>query len=275
MINHTLVNKKAIDESVKHIRHTTTFKPQLALILGSGLNNVIKIINIVSCINSTNVPNYPVPSVQGHAGNLIFGYLQKDYLRSVPLLIFQGRVHFYENESIESVIYPIVLAHSLGIRKLIITNAAGGINDYLVIGDLMLIVDILNFTFMKYFLPKDVIFNNWFNNNLQQIALRCASQLSIPLHKGTYCWLKGPSYETPAEIQMLKRIGVDAVGMSTMPEILIASILKMNTLAISLISNMAAGISKVKLSHDEITKTAASVNNKFIKLIENIILSSV
>jgi purine-nucleoside phosphorylase len=268
---------KPYNESIKYIKYVSLIKPKIALVLGSGLKDFVKEINIISCIDAAKIPNYPVSSVQGHAGKLVFGYLRKDIKQSIPLLIFEGRVHYYENESIFDVIYPITIAHSLGIRKLIITNAAGGINNHLVVGDLMLIVDILDLTFMKYLLFKGSSINpriKYFDNNLKKVALQSSAQLSIPLHQGTYCWLKGPSYETPAEIQMLRRIGADAVGMSTVPEIITANILGMKILALSLISNLASGISQIRLSHGEIMKAAYRINDKFARLIENIVLSS-
>jgi purine-nucleoside phosphorylase len=257
----------------------TNFKPRIALILGSGLGEFSKNINVISTVLSSEIPNYPVSSVQGHAGKLNFGYLRKDVAHSIPLLIFEGRVHFYESGSLDRAIFPVLIAHHLGVRKLIITNAAGGLNSGYSAGDLMLIKDIFNLTFLQphikginhsfqTYSPKE-----YFDYNLQQIVLQSAIQLKIPIQQGTYCWLKGPSYETPAEIQMLKRLGVDAVGMSTVPEIYTSNSLGMKTIGISLISNLAAGISQNKLSHAEVTETANNVKERFSELMEKVILS--
>ncbi len=261
------------------IRDVTDFKPQIALILGSGLGEFTKNISIVSSISASKIPNYPVSSVQGHAGKLIFGYLQKDSTESTPLLIFQGRVHFYEFGFIDRVVFPVIIAHHIGVRKLVITNAAGGLNSCFSAGDFMLIKDILNLTFLQqHSKNKKNGFstyapNEYFDHKMQQMVLQCAAQLKIPMQQGTYCWLKGPSYETPSEIQMLKRLGVDAVGMSTVPEIYTSFSLGMKTVGISLISNLAAGISKNKLSHIEVTETANNVKERFSELMEKLLLS--
>jgi purine-nucleoside phosphorylase len=279
LIDTKLIKQEKIQEALSSICRLTNFKPRLALILGSGLGDFSKNISVVSSILASEIRNYPVSSVQGHAGKLIFGYLQKDSTHSMPLLIFQGRIHFYEFGSFDRVVFPVTIAHYLGVRKLIITNAAGGLNSCFSAGDLMLIKDIFNLTFLQSnsksskqdystYTPTE-----YFDHKMQQIVLQCAAQLKIPLQQGTYCWLKGPSYETPAEIQMLKRLGVDAVGMSTVPEIYTSYILGMKTIGISLISNLAAGISLNKLSHAEVTETANNVKERFSELMENLILS--
>jgi len=274
-----LIKKQNIREAVNYIRSVTNFKPVIALILGSGLGEFSKNINVISSVLASEIPNYPVSSVQGHTGRLIFGYLKKDFSQSMPLLIFEGRVHYYEMGSLDRAIFPVIIAHHIGIRKLIITNAAGGLNSCFSAGDLMLIKDLFNLTFLQphfknimhrfpNYSPKE-----YFDHKLQEIFLQSAIHLKIPLQQGTYCWLKGPSYETPAEIQMLKRLGVDAVGMSTVPEIYTSHSLGMKTVGISLISNLAAGISQNKLSHAEVTVTANNVKERFSELMEKVILS--
>lgn len=279
MTKSVLLKEKEIREAVNFIRQVTNFRPRLALILGSSLGNFGDRINAISTVCSSEIPYYPVSSVQGHAGKLIFGYLQKDTLHSIPLLVFQGRVHFYEIGSVERVVFPIVLSHQLGIEKLIITNAAGGINSCFNVGDLMLIQDILNLAVIQLpTTPNDSVLptqkcSNYFDTEMKHRVLQCASQIKIPLQQGTYGWLRGPSYETPAEIQMLKRIGVDAVGMSTVPEIFLARSLGMKTVGISLISNLAAGISPIKLSHADVTETGIKVTGRFSELMEQFILS--
>jgi purine-nucleoside phosphorylase len=257
----------------------TDFKPRVALVLGSGLGEFSTNINANSSILASEIPHYPVSSVSGHAGKIIFGYLKKDTAHSMPLLVFQGRVHFYEFGSMDQVIFPVALAHHIGVRNLIITNAAGGINHCYSAGDLMLIKDIFNLTFLQHGAKRMNQTNSsyfpheYFDPAMQQTVLHCAAQLKIFMQQGTYCWLKGPSYETPAEIQMLKRLGVDAVGMSTVPEIYTSHSLRMKTVGISLISNLAAGISQNKLSHAEVTETANNVKLRFSELMEKFILS--
>jgi len=279
MTESALSKEKNVRGTANFIRQVTNFQPRLALILGSGLSNFGNKINEISSICSSEIPCYPISSVKGHAGKLIFGYLQKDTLQSMPLLVFQGRVHFYEVGSIEQVLFPIVFSNQLGIKKLIITNAAGGINSCFKAGDLMLIQDILNLAVIQLpttsndsVLPKKK-YSNYFDAKMMHRVICCASQFKIPLQQRTYCCLKGPSYETPAEIQMLKRIGVDAVGMSTVPEISLAHSLGMKTVGISLISNLAAGISSVKLSHADVMETGTKVIGIFSELMEQLVLS--
>jgi purine-nucleoside phosphorylase len=271
-----LTSKNNIQASYTYIRKKTDFKPRIALILGSGLGDFGSRVNSKITINSSEIPNYPISSVQGHAGKLIFGFLQSDLSNSVPILVFQGRVHFYETGSINKVIFPVILAKQLGVKKLIITNAAGGINARFKSGDLMLIRDVINLTMMAIpNLNGDSKYRHmkYFDSDMQQTVIGCSSHLNIPLQQGTYCWLKGPTYETPSEIQMLKHIGADAVGMSTVPELVVAKQLGLKTAGISLISNLAAGISTSKLSHAEVTETANKVKQQFSELMENIILS--
>ena len=273
------MNQKKSQEALRYIRRVTDSRPRVALILGSGLGEFSTNIHTISSILASDIPHYPVSSVSGHAGKIIFGYLKKDTAHSMPLLVFQGRVHFYEFGSIDQVVFPITLAHHIGVRNLIITNAAGGINHCYSAGDLMLIKDIFNLTFLQHRAKRmdqtisPYFPHEYFDPAMQQTVLHCAAQLKIFMQQGTYCWLKGPSYETPAEIQMLKRLGVDAVGMSTVPEIYSAHSLRMKTVGISLISNLAAGISQNKLSHAEVTKTANNVKLRFSELMEKFILS--
>ena len=279
MIDKTLTNQKKNNEALRFIRQVTDFIPRTALILGSGLGEFSNNIKAFSSVLASEIPHYPVSSVSGHAGKLIFGYLKKDSTRSMPLLIFQGRVHFYEFGSLDQVKFLVTIAHQLGVRNLIITNAAGGINHCYSAGDLMLIKDIFDLTFLQHYAKinkqniSSYVPHEYFDPAMQQTVLHCAAQLKISLQQGTYCWLRGPSYETPAEIQMLKRLGVDAVGMSTVPEIYASHSLKMKTVGISLISNLAAGISQNKLSHAEVTETANNVKMQFSELMEKVILS--
>jgi purine-nucleoside phosphorylase len=261
------------------IQHRTRFKPRFALVLGSGLSHLTDRLNVKASIRSSEIPFYPLSSVQGHTGRLVFGYLLNDFSHSTPLLVFQGRVHFYESESLERVLFPIAIAQKLGVHKIIMTNAAGGINSCFSTGDLMLIHDVVNLSFIPLPLSKTLNDSSthrhsiWFDELMKRQACTCAAQLKIPLQQGTYGWLRGPSYETPAEIQMLKRIGVDAVGMSTVPEMFLAHRFGMEILGLSLISNLAAGISPVKLSHAEVTETGKKVGRHFSELLENLILS--
>jgi purine-nucleoside phosphorylase len=276
MIHSTSENIQALNDSMGYINKANHIRPKFALVLGSGLNLSADSFNITVNIKARDIPNYPVSSVKNHAGDLLFGFLKRDFGHSTPLLVFQGRIHFYETGSLFNILYPIIIANRLGISKIIITNAAGGISNAYNIGDLMLIIDLLDLTFLNQ-LPVPDFFNRkqagYFDDELRRDAFRSSVKLSIPLRQGTYCWLKGPSYETPAEIRMLRQIGADAVGMSTAPEIFMASELGMKVLAISLISNLAAGISPKKLSHDDVTLAAERSGQKLMDLLEDIILA--
>jgi|WetSurMetagenome_2_1015567.scaffolds.fasta_scaffold57588_2 purine-nucleoside phosphorylase len=274
-----LSRDRKVLESINFIRKITNFKPRIALILGSGFGNFTERFKAIHTISSSEIPNYPSSSVQGHVGNLLFGFLQKDILHSAPLLIFQGRIHYYENGSIEHTIFPISLAYHLGIKKLIITNAAGGINCQFNVGDCMLIQDIVTLIDTEFILTSTplILKNQKYFPSLdpamKQMVIECASLIKMPLKHGIYGWLIGPSYETPAEIEMLKRIGVDAVGMSTAPEVFLARSLGMSTIGISLISNLAAGISSKKLSHSDVLKAGGIKVNHFSELLEQLVLS--
>jgi len=279
MIESGLFKKNEVRDAIRFIRQTTDFKPRIALILGSGLSGFGERVDAIAQFRSFDIPHYPLSSVQGHMGKLIFGYLHADKAHVSPLLVFQGRTHYYEIASLERVIFPIIVARRLGIKKIIITNAAGGINACFHAGDLMLIEDILSLAFIRLPFLQDNFHlsalddGNYFDTTVKRTAFYCASQLNIRLQRGTYGWLKGPSYETPAEIHMLKRIGVDAVGMSTVPEIYAAKRLGMNIIGLSLISNLAAGISPMKLSHSDVTRTGTKVTKRISEFMEHLVLS--
>jgi purine-nucleoside phosphorylase len=263
-----------IDEAISVIRRKTSLEPKIACILGSGLGDFADQLSDSISISSADIPYYPVSSVEGHAGRLYFGTLQGTAHRSFPLLIFKGRVHFYESGSIETTLFPCRVAQALGAEYLIVTNAAGGINRQFRAGDLMLIRDTIDLTFIRspYSPRQQSRRREYFDPSLQNLLRETALDLKIPLQEGTYCWLKGPSYETPAEIRMLSRIGADAIGMSTVPEIIAAQSLGMKVVGISLISNLAAGISSMKLSHEEVTQTAKRVKGRFTALMKEFIL---
>lgn len=260
-----------IKESVKYIKEKTNdFHPEVAIILGSGLGDLAEEFENKIKIKTRDIPNYPLPTVEGHAGNLVFGKLY-----DTNLLGFQGRIHFYESGKIENVIYPVLVAYELGAKILIVTNAAGGLNKNFKPGDLMVIVDHINFMFLnplKIFSPNINRFNKpAYDEKLRKIAIETGIELGLSLREGIYCGVLGPNYETPSEVQMLRKIGTDAVGMSTVPEVIVANYLGMRVLGISCITNYAAGISSTKLSHEEVTEVAQRVKNEFSLLIKETI----
>lgn len=273
-----------LDQALAFISSKTSIKPQIALVLGSGLGEFAETLSKSQTVLTSEIPHYPHSTVQGHEGKLVFGRVSLSSEESLPLVIFKGRVHYYESGDLNSALFPIRIAHGLGARYLIVTNAAGGINHTFNAGDLMLIRDYINLTFLKIISQRnshgsDIEFRherggtNAFDKRLQGIIREAAKVIKIPLKEGTYCWLSGPTYETLAEIEMLRRMGVDATGMSTVPEIVLAQQLDMKIGGISLISNMAAGMTGEKLSHQEVMETANRIKVSFTELMRKILVS--
>jgi purine-nucleoside phosphorylase len=275
-----LTDKSKLDKAVSYISSRITQGPSVAVVLGSGLGAFAEHIVDPVEISTSSIPSYPISTVAGHEGKLVFGKIRNSASESLPLLVFKGRVHFYETGDLSAATFPVAVAHALGARYLLATNAAGGMNPEFSEGDLMLIDDFINFSFLNPHLTHHeyatTLFKTgapaYFDQALSDTIVKAAHSLEIQLRRGSYCWLKGPSYETKAEIEMLRRLGVDAVGMSTVPEIVLASELGMKAAAISLISNMAAGLSIGRLSHKEVAQTADRVKKVFISLLETSIL---
>ena len=229
------------------------------MILGSGLGAFASQIDNPAVIEAADIPHYPRSTVAGHAGRLVAGTVSSQGESSVPLLLFQGRIHFYETGTLAPVLFPVRLAHRLGVTHLLVTNAAGGINRSFRPGQLMLISDFLSLTFLPNDIPTAFPTDSGTlsaelqsrgrsepfspDPGMARLLRSSATKAGLDLATGTYCWLKGPSYETAAEIQMLERCGVDAVGMSTVPEISEARRLGMCVAGVSLISNLATGLS--------------------------------
>lgn len=250
---------KRIEKITNYIRTITDFKPKIALILGSGLGALANEIEIVAKIPYSSLPGFPVSTVPGHAGQFVLGYIGK-----APVIIMQGRVHYYEGYPIKDVVLPIRVMKMLGAEILFLTNAAGGINPDFSAGNLMLIKD-----HISNFVPSPLIGENIdelgtrfpdmshiYTPELQDIVKNVASNANIELKNGIYIQLTGPNFETPSEIKMCRTLGADAVGMSTACEAMTASHMKMKVVGISVISNMAAGISPVPLTHEEVQETA-------------------
>ncbi len=271
-------------ESVSFIKSKITNTPKIALILGSGLGDFGNQLVNKTTIDAKEIPYYPISTVSGHAGKLHFGLLEKNKRQSTELLCFQGRVHFYECNNIHHVVYPINVAIALGVKTLIVTNAAGGINRNFSSGVLMFIRDYINLTGENplignsdpTLIPSPLRGGlgrggSYFDEQLLENAKSVALKNNISTKEGVYCWTKGPTYESAAEIRMMTTMGADAVGMSTVPEVIVAINNGVKVLGISCITNMATGISATKLSHEEVTETANRVKNDFTKLISEII----
>lgn len=249
------------------------FKPEIGLILGSGLGEFAAKTRIVKTFSTNELENYPQSTVEGHKGFIHFAELN-----GKKLLIYQGRIHPYEGYNIAECVLPVFIANSLGVRKIILTNAAGGLN-HLQPADLMLITSMVSLNIKK---ELGELIGSGLNENrnsfidfpsdsVNKIIRTAALKEEVILKEGVYWYSKGPSYETPAEIRMVQKLGGDAVGMSTVHEAIYASILGMQVGAISCVTNYAAGISPNKLNHQEVMDTAELVKEKFEKLIKKII----
>jgi len=253
-----------LNESLDYIKSSlgSTEYP-VAMILGSGLSYLSEEMENKTEISTASIPHYPKSTVAGHKGAIIAGTLAGKLL-----LIMSGRVHFYEGYTPEEVVYPINVLKGLGVQKLILTNAAGGINSSFIPGDLMILTGFIN---KLPFNPRpDQLNSNPFSTDLNRFIQTAAQKIDMAIKSGIYTAMTGPSFETPAEIRYLKTIGSDAVGMSTVPEALMADYLKIEVAAISCISNLAAGISGEKLTHEEVQETADKVKGRFLQLLKEL-----
>ena len=263
-----------INEAINFINKNNNLKPDIGIVLGSGLGEFANIVSKKYILNYSDIPYFKKVSIKGHAGKLVFGKIQDKVIA-----ILQGRYHFYEGHDIKDVVFPIRVLCGMGIEKIILTNAAGGINPDLKPGDLMVIHDHINLMGVNPLKGENderigsrfPDMSNVYNKDLIKIIINTGSSLSLKLKTGVYAALTGPSYETPSEIKMLSILGADAVGMSTVPEAIAARHMCVKVAGISCITNLAAGISKSPLNHKEVTETADRVKNNFIALLEKII----
>ncbi len=249
--------------------------PKIGLILGSGLGVLADYIENPVYIPYKDIPGFPQTTVEGHAGRFVYGGYQ-----GKAVLAMQGRFHYYEGKSIEEVVFPVRAMKILGIEVLILTNAAGGVNKNFQPGDLMLITDHINMSGVSPLRgenldvlggPRFPDMSFTYDPELRKLAADAAKKKNFDLKTGVYAMMQGPSFETPAEIKMLRALGADAVGMSTVPEAITAVHAKIKVLGISCITNMAAGILEQALTHEEVIETANQVKGKFISLLESVI----
>lgn len=266
--------KEKIGQAVRMIQDRSPVRPRIGLILGSGLGILAEEIEEAVNLPYEEIPHFPVSTVEGHAGRLALGRLE-----GKAVVAMQGRFHLYEGYPLEAVTFPIRVMKQLGVEIAVITNAAGGINESFRPGDLMLIRDHINFMFRNPLVgPNDPELGDRFPDmseaydaDLRRLTRRVAEELGIDLKEGVYAAMLGPSYETPAEIRMLRTVGGDAVGMSTVPEVIVARHAGIRVLGLSCISNMAAGILPQPLSHEEVMETAERVKETFLRLVKGIL----
>ena len=257
-------------------RQKVDFQPEIALILGSGLGDYAEDIQIEATLDYHEIQGFPVSTVAGHKGRFIFGYV-----KDVPVVIMQGRVHYYEGYSMEDVVLPTRLMKMMGAKVLFLTNASGGINYDFHVGDFMLITGQIS-----SFIPSPLIGPNIeelgvrfpdmseiYKKDLQEIIRTSARNLNIPLQEGTYIQFTGPAYETPEEIKMARVLGADAVGMSTACEAIAANHMGMRICGISCVTNLACGVMDQPLSHEEVKETADRVAPLFKQLVTESIVN--
>ncbi len=263
-----------IDRCASELKSRFGNLPDQAIILGSGLGDFADRLADAQALPYAEIEGFPRPTVEGHRGELIRGTLS-----GKPVLVMAGRFHYYEGHPLSTVVFPARVLARAGVKKLFITNAAGGVNTGFSPGDLMLISDHLNIAGTNPLMgdnldelgPRFPDMSEVYDRDLRELAKDIAKRLGIELKEGVYAWGTGPSYETPAEVRMARALGADAVGMSTVPEAIAANHAGLKILGISLITNMAAGILDQPLHHREVVETAAKAARRFGALVEGIL----
>jgi purine-nucleoside phosphorylase len=278
MAEEILTSTEVLYERVEHaariIRTHWKEEARIGVVLGSGLGALVDVLEEKVIVPYEDVPGFPTLTVEGHQGRLALGKVD-----SIPVVILQGRAHYYEGKSMEEVTFPIRVLGLLGIRSLILTNAAGGINVSFDQGSLMLISDHLNLMGVNPLLgsndnrfgPRFPDMTEVYSHEYQEIVIEEAHEIGLDLRRGVYAAVSGPNYETPAEVRLLRTLGADAVGMSTVPEAIVASHMGMKVLGISCITNMAAGVLNLPINHEEVLETGKHVSKQFIELLSRVI----
>lgn len=262
------------EHAARTIRAQVSIEPRVAIVLGSGLGGFADDFGDAVAIPYEDIPGFMRSTAQGHAGRLVVGKVDQ-----LPILAMQGRVHYYEGYTLEEVTFPIRTFKLLGVKTIILTNAAGGINVQLSQGALMVISDHMNLMGTnplrgpndERFGPRFPDMSTVYSPALQEIVIEEARAMEVEVRRGIYAALAGPNYETPAEIHMLRTFGADAVGMSTVPEAIVARHMDLEVLGISCITNMAAGIGDEPINHDEVMETGNRVRATFSQLLRRVI----
>jgi purine-nucleoside phosphorylase len=263
-----------IQSAAEFLKSKYSSQPRIGLILGSGLGVLADEIEEPVKIPYNEIPDFPVSTVEGHAGQLVFGQLN-----GIEVVAMQGRFHYYEGYTFDKVTFPVRVMHEMGVGTLIVTNAAGGVNESFSPGDLMLISDHINNMGSNPLIgpndsrmgPRFPDMSAAYSKELRKLASGIAKNLNLNIQEGVYVGNTGPTYETPAEVRMLRTMGGDAVGMSTVPEVIVARHSGMEVLGISCISNMAAGILDQPLNHEEVIETTEKVKADFLRYVKAIV----
>ncbi len=267
-------NFERAEAAAQYVLAQTKLRPQIALVLGSGLGAFAEELSDAVCVPYRDIPHYPCPTAEGHAGQLVVGSVA-----GVPVAAMQGRVHLYEGLPIQQVVFPMRVFGRMGIRAAILTNAAGGVNLQLKPGCLVVLQDHINLQGVNPLLgPNDERFgvrfvdmSKAYDPAFREIALREAARVGADVFQGTYAAVTGPTYETPAEIRYLRTIGADVIGMSTVAEVITARHMGIRVLAISCVTNMAAGILDQPITHEEVLETGRRVRGQFTALLRAVI----
>jgi purine-nucleoside phosphorylase len=256
-----------LKESIQYIRGISKLRPRVGITLGSGLSGFVKAVEIEATIPYRNIPHFSPSSVVGHPGNLILGHIEK-----VPVVVLQGRIHFYEGHPMDRVVYPTRVVAQLGIEKLILTNAAGGLDPNMKPGDFMVIKDHINLTGTNPLIGPNISalglrfpdMTSAYDSEMIEQATAILHRRKIRHSVGVYCGVTGPTYETAAEVRHLQAIGGQSVGMSTVPENIAAKHMGLRVFGVSCISNLATGLSSGAITHDEVQETASRVEKEFV-----------
>ena len=273
------ITLEQIDQAADAVRTRTSYHPRVGLILGSGLNGLADSVQKADIIPYADLPNWPISTVQGHVGRLVIGDLDGQIV-----LVMQGRIHFYEGYGMSQITLPVRVMQRLGLEMLIVTNAAGGVNDNFAPGDVMLITDNLNLMGMTgtnplmgpnidELGPRFPDMSQAYDRELMEIARKVAASENVQLREGVYCGLTGPSFEGPADLRFLRMIGADAVGMSTVPEVIVARHGGMRVLGFSGISNKANLDGSTVTTHDEVIEAGKTISPKIETIIRGVLRS--
>lgn len=267
-----MTTNEKIQKAASYIKNIYSETPEIGIILGSGFSFFQDNLENSKKIAYVDIPDFPVSTVEGHAGNLVLGKIANK-----NMCLMAGRFHYYEGYSMQELTFPVRVMAELGIKTLIVTNAAGGVNKSYNVGDLVMLKDHINSLGNSPLRGKDgglvrfIDMTNTYNEKLRNFALEVGKKHEITLHEGVYLATHGPNFETPAEINMMRILGADLVGMSTVPEVIVGRQLKLNIMGISCVTNMAAGVLQQELSHGEVMETMDKNKTKYVTFLQEVV----